>query len=105
MYATTSTGERLPYHAVTDGPVIPLGYQQITATGSAVGLTPPAGARMAVVDVEAQNIRWRDDGTNPTTTVGMRILSDNEFVYTGNLSAINFIAETAGSILNVSYYG
>lgn len=104
-YATQSNGERLQHVAISDGPLIPLGYQQITATTVAVGLTPPAGARLAVVDVEAQNARWRDDGTAPTSTVGMRWLSDNEYVYSGNLAAIQFINEVAGTILNVSYYG
>lgn len=103
----TSYGEDVPVHAVTDARLQCLGYQQIPAASTtvAVSLTVPSGARIAVVDVEAQNIRWRDDGAAPTATVGMRWMSDNEYVYSGNLSAIQFINESAGTILNISYYG
>lgn len=83
-----------------------LGYQQITtaALASAVGLTVPAGAQAAIIQVNTQNVRWRDDGTNPTSTVGMRLRSGSEFLYTGELSKIKFIREASGAILNVSYY-
>lgn len=89
------------FHAVLN----PLGYQQITATGSAFALTPPAGARQARIGAEAQVIRWRDDGSNPTATTGQRITAATEMEYNGNLVAIRLIAETAGAIANVSYYG
>jgi hypothetical protein len=95
----------VPQRATIPGQQIPLGYQQITATGSAFGLTPPSGAVFALIQAEAQNIRWRDDGTNPTTTVGMILPSSSELQYNGNLTAIKFIAATAGAIANISYYG
>jgi hypothetical protein len=91
--------------SVITGKVVPLGFQQLTSLSSAAGLTVPDGALFAVIDVEAENVRWRDDGTNPTATVGMRIIADTELVYSGDLSAIKFIAETSGAIANVSYYG
>lgn len=105
QYNKQSDGQEIPVVGVVNAQMYPLGFQQITATATAVGLTPPAGARIAVIDVEAQNIRWRDDGTDPTAAVGMRILVNSESKYSGDLSAIKFIAETAGAILNVSYYG
>ena len=43
-----------------------LGYQQITSLSSATGLTVPQGATLALIVPETQNVRWRDDGTNPT---------------------------------------
>jgi len=82
-----------------------LGYQQITSLGSAVGLTPPAGAVYAVLQAEGQVVRYRDDGTNPTATVGMMLYPGAAFTYNGTLSAIKFIQADTGGILNVLYYG
>lgn len=81
-----------------------LGYQQITPT-VATALTVPTGATTAVFRVEAQTVRWRDDGTNPTAAVGMLMLTaDAPYVYTGPLTLIKFIETTSGAKLNVSYY-
>jgi hypothetical protein len=85
----------------------PLGYQQLTtALSAAVGLTVPAGATSAVVQAEASDVRWRDDGTNPTPTVGMLLPASQPATFTGaaELAALKFIAATSGSILNVSYF-
>ncbi|WP_158885171.1 hypothetical protein [Rhodanobacter sp. L36] len=98
-------GQKVQQSAVFHAALIPLGYQQITATGTAFALTPPAGARQARIGAEAQVIRWRDDGTNPTATTGNRITAATEIDYAGNLAAIRLITEVAGGILNVSYYG
>lgn len=82
-----------------------LGYQQITSLSAAAALTVPAGATTAVIRAEAQAVRWRDDGTDPTATVGMPVATtDTPLVYTGPLSKIRFIEQTSGAKLNVSYY-
>ena len=81
-----------------------LGYQQITATGTAVGLTVPSGANFAMIVGEAQALRWRDDGVDPTTTVGMPLSVGVDFSYDGDLNRIKFIAAVAGAIINISYY-
>lgn len=80
-----------------------LGYQQLTPAAS-TGLTPPATATYAIIQAEAQAVRWRDDGTAPTASVGMVIASGGELRYDGNLNAIRFIEATATAKLNVSYY-
>lgn len=80
------------------------GYQQITDVSAAVGLTVPSGAAYAIIQCESQAVRWRDDGTNPTAGVGMRLLTTGELYYDGDLSAIKFIQEAATAKLNVSYY-
>ena len=82
----------------------PLGYQQITSLSASTGLTPPVEASIAEIIVEAQGIRYRDDGTAPTASVGMPVAAGNAFQYSGDLSAIKFIQQTSGAILNVSYY-
>lgn len=84
----------------------PLGYQQITSLSAATGFTIPAGTSYAVVQAESQPVRWRDDGTDPTATVGMRIPVGDALIYTAQTMAkIKFIEETASAKLNVSYYG
>jgi hypothetical protein len=89
---------------IQDATLTPEGYEQLVALGSASNLTVPAGARMALIQAVDQNVRWRDDATPPTSSVGMRISAGEEFWYTGNLDAIQFIEEVASSQLNVSYY-
>lgn len=82
----------------------PLGYQQITALSGATTLTVPSGATSAVIVAQTQSVRWRDDGTNPTGTVGMLLPVNTHFDYHGNLSAIAFIETAASAAINVSYY-
>lgn len=86
------------------GDLTPLGYEQITDLSSADTLTVPTGAKIAILNPTGQAVRWRDDGTNPTATIGMLIGAGSSFIYTGNLSAISFIQQTATAVLNISYY-
>lgn len=84
---------------------VPLGYQPLTTLTAAQKLTVPPGANFALIKAEAQAVRWRDDGVAPTTSVGMPMLAtDNALEYSGTLTNLQFIAETTGAILNVSYY-
>lgn len=88
----------------TRGNLNPIGYQQITTLSAAQKLTVPNGARIARIVCETQAVRWRDDGTAPTSTVGMPLAVATEMTYDGNLGAIQFIEQTASAKLNVSYY-
>ena len=81
-----------------------LGYQQITSLSSSTALTVPAGATMALIVPETQNVRWRDDGTAPTASVGMPIYVGTSLLYDGDLTNIKFINMVAGGKVNVSYY-
>lgn len=81
-----------------------LGYQQITSLSAATGLTIPSGATMALIVPETQAVRWRDDGTNPTASVGMPVAIGESLNYDGDLSRIKFIEQTASAKLNISYY-
>jgi hypothetical protein len=82
-----------------------LGYQQITSLSSASALTVPTGATVALIQAESQSIRWRDDGTNPTTSVGMVLAAGETVFFTGSLSAFRAIEVSASAKLNISYYG
>jgi hypothetical protein len=81
-----------------------LGYQQISTLTASIGLTVPVGATMALIVPETQGIRWRDDGTAPTASVGMPVAAGSFLNYDGDLNKIRFIEQTASSKLNVSYY-
>lgn len=89
---------------VVDGSLIPMGYQQLSSLSSATGLTVPTGARVALIVAETQGVRFRDDGTAPTATVGMPLPANTQFQYSGNLSKIKFIEQAASAKLNVLYY-
>ena len=81
-----------------------LGYEQITSLSASTALTVPVGATMALIVAETQAVRWRDDGTAPTASVGMPLATGTSLSYDGDLKAIRFIQQTASAVLNVSYY-
>ena len=83
----------------------PLGYEQFTTLGAPVTLNPPEGARFALIQAVNSNVRWRDDGTSPTATTGMRIIVDEQMTYRGHLHVIELVEETTGGEINVAYYG
>jgi len=81
-----------------------LGYQQITSLSASTALTVPSGATLALIVPETQNVRWRDDGTAPTASIGMPIFVGASLSYDGDLNRIRFIQQAASATLNVSYY-
>lgn len=91
----------------------PRGFQQIVAAtlAASTGLTLPTGKdgllpSYALCHADTQTLRWRDDGSAPTASVGMRLPVATELRIDGvtAMQAIRFIVETAGGNLNVSYY-
>lgn len=89
---------------VKDEQLQPRGFQQISGAAAATSLTVPSNARYALIQVLSQSVRWRDDGTAPTASVGMQILAGDHIFYTGELGHIRFIEEAVGAEINVSYY-
>lgn len=81
-----------------------VGFQQITGLDAVKSLTVPAGATLAVVCAEAQKVRMRPDGTDPTAAIGMVLPVDTNIIITGHLGKYKFIEATATAKLNVSYY-
>ncbi|MCC8963772.1 hypothetical protein H8A95_15990 [Bradyrhizobium sp. Pear76] len=87
---------------------VPLGFCALTPDAGA-GLAScaggiPSGARSATIAVETQAIRYRDDGTAPTSTVGMPVAVGQTIVYQGTLSKIQLISQTAGAKVSVLFY-
>ncbi len=89
-----------------DARLKPAGYQQITDLSSAEALPslPATGVVLVLVQAESQDIRWRDDGTDPTASVGMVIEAGQMLAYTGNPAALKLIETTASAKANISYY-
>lgn len=85
------------------------GYQQLTSLGSAVALTVPADANLAVIQAEGQTVRYLLDGTNPTASTGGRIIKDSQIPtqirVVDGLKVAKFIEESASAKLNVLYFG
>lgn len=86
------------------GNMTPTGYEQITSLSTVQVLTIPSGSQLALLQAESQDVRWRDDGTAPGTTVGMILATGIPLLYNGDLSALKFKETTASGKLNVSYY-
>src|SRR6266481_7072417 len=89
-----------------------LGYQQITSVSSSTGLTVPTidpitglnvKPTLAIIVAESQAVRWRDDRTAPTATVGMPLAVGDVLIYDGDLNAIRFFEQAASAKLNVVY--
>jgi len=84
-------------------------HEQITALSTAAILTVATfkNARYALIECDhtaGKYVRWRDDGTAPTSTVGISLAPGEKLFYDGNLADIQFIEESASAKLNVSYY-
>ena len=90
-----------------------IGYEQLTSITSATGITSSLyqnadgvqRARRVLLQAETQDVRWRDDGTDPTASVGMILTAGGApILYEGELDKIRFIQATAGAVLNVTVY-
>lgn len=89
-----------------------IGYQQITSLSAATGLTVPATDKngnkqqptFALIIAESKDVRWRDDGTDPTASVGMPLAIGVPLQYDGDLTRIKFIETAASAKINISYY-
>ena len=87
----------------------PLGYAQATVTNIAqgfagLGVAIPTDTVMVEIATEVA-IRYRDDGTPPTATVGMPLLTSQQFAYTvPDLTQIQFIAQGSSGKINFNFY-
>lgn len=83
-----------------------LGYAQMTSLAAATPLpSVPSGTEEAFIVCTGQTVYWRDDGTDPTATVGMPLVANQPFPYTGPIPRIKLIQSTATAVCNITYYG
>lgn len=82
-------------------------YEKITVTtGSAVGFSNlPDRCTEVLIIVETNDIRYRTDGTDPTSTIGMPMSAEQNIVFTkwSDISRFKAIAVSATAYLNVEY--
>lgn len=94
------------------GTLVPMGYEEITVSTTAIGFTSAtvatatASASYAYVYVGTNSIRWRDDGVNPTAAVGQPAAAADRVEVCGvkAVRTIKFIRQSADATLFVSYY-
>jgi len=80
-----------------------------SSLASATSLTVPAGSTIAQICVETAGVRYRDDGTAPTASVGIPLVPLSSsvptcFQYAGPLSSVQFIAISGSPTMDISYY-
>lgn len=93
------------------------GFEQVTVGAAAVGLTasqikPASGifngkhAFSVTISVETDQVRFRVDGTDPTSTVGDLLNSGDRLTINGTKNIQNFkaIRVTTNAQLNVTYW-
>lgn len=79
-----------------------------TVVKSGVGLTVPANTSHALITVEAGDVRFREDGSAPTSTTGCLLVSGSvvELPIPGTAANLQFIqssTSTGAATLNISY--
>lgn len=92
----------------------PLGYCQITslatakamATASCTTGSVPTQVNNAIAEicVSGAAIRYRDDGTAPTASLGIPVAAGNCFQYSGNIPALQIIQQSASATIDATFY-
>ena len=96
-------------------PIIQSGVQNALSvtTGAAVGLTMPSGPHSshAIIQVVANSVRWRADGTAPTASIGVLVpaganieFMDGTLEHHNILDRIKFIGISGTATLEVAFF-
>jgi len=89
------------------GAIVSLGSCQLSVTTAVLVSTcsggVPAGAAIAWITPEGAAIRWRDDGTAPTTTVGNPVAIGAQLIYSGPLPTLQVIAQSGTAVVNIYF--
>lgn len=87
--------------------VTPVLLSSLIFQGQPAARIPP-GTVLLLIQPNAATaaIRWRDDGTAPTASVGYPLAAGAELRYTAQgFAAIQVIGQTSGAVVNVVAYG
>lgn len=85
----------------------PAGWETTTLTSTTAGtLTIPTDARYAKIKVLTQAVRYRDDGTAPSSVLGYSVAANGEIDLISYEQMENFkiIAQESGAVLEILYY-
>ncbi len=85
----------------------PIAGREQKTVAAATALIVPQGAKFALIQAQSGNIRWTDDGTTVTGSVGMLLRSgESPTPFTADLGTLSFMDDGADvSTLIVHYYG
>jgi len=105
-----SEANPFPVEVVGDGEDVCIGFEQVTVANSSIGFSGAQLAKspdFAEATLETAQIRFRADGTAPSSTVGTPVDIGTTVKVTGgrDLAQIRFI-RTGGTsgVLNVGYF-
>ena len=90
-------------------PLQPRGYCQLTSLNSVTNFAAcpggiPGGSNVAWISVSSEGIRYRDDGTAPTASVGFPIPAGGTLLYVGTPRLIQLIEQKASATVDVLFY-
>ena len=80
------------------------GYHQLAAGDMTSVTSVPGSGSVVMIQAEAQNVRYRPDGIDPTSTVGILLAAGETHtinIGAGNIASIRVIEAASGAILNV----
>jgi hypothetical protein len=88
---------------------VPLGHCTLSAFSGATLLSScsggiPAKTACALLVVETNSVRWWDDGTVPSATVGMLLATGVYWGYLGKMSALEFFPSTGSATVDATFY-
>lgn len=91
---------------------VALGFTRITGINTAakgvftgsITQASVSAKTWALVQAEGGSVRWRDDGTDPTASVGNLLAAGDSMQYVQYLPKLKLIAATAGASANVTFY-
>ena len=96
------------YERVGLAGLIPVGFQAISLSDStALGVnTTVAGATLLRVSVETNDVRYRDDGTDPALTTGVVLWSGSTYIFDGynGTSDLKFQRTTGSAEVTIAAY-
>ena len=81
-------------------------YALSVTTSAAVQLTWPVDATHALISVDpgGGDIRWRPDGTNPTSTTGHRVFAGDSFEIPDWDTNFRMIGVSSNATVQVTYF-
>ena len=82
-------------------------YHQLAAGSMVTAIPIPGNGHVVMIQAEAQNVRYRADGEDPTAAVGVLLAAGESHTIDlgeGTASQIKVIQTAGGAILNVTSF-
>jgi len=82
-------------------------YHQLVAGSMVTAVPIPGNGAVVMIQAEAQNVRYRADGEDPTAAVGVLLAAGESHTIDlgeGSASQIRVIQTAGGAILNVTSF-